>query len=186
MICRVLHDRLGVKTILGLTATATRATCDSIIQHIKIPDGREGVIQDIPLPDNLHLTVSRDAERDQALLALLLSERFKECKSIIVYCTRRDECERVASFLRTCLKYQSAMNSNKKKRKRLDVQVEPYHAGMSASRRKAVQTAFMSDELRIVVATVAFGENHCILITSLKLNHLCSSSSYFNFLNDNG
>lgn len=160
MVCRVLHDRLGVNTILGLTATATRATCNSIIQHLKIPDDREGVIQDVPLPDNLYLTVSKDAERDQALLGLLLSETFVECNSVIIYCTRRDECERVASFLRTCLKYQNALTTNKKKRKRLDVQVEPYHAGMSASRRKAVQTAFMSGELRIVVATVAFGKNY--------------------------
>lgn len=159
MICRVLHDRLGVNTILGLTATATKTTCSSIVEHLKIPDGRDGVIQDVLLPDNLHLGVSKDGERDQALLGLLSSEKFIQCDSIIIYCTRRDECERVASFLRTCLKYQRAMTTEKKKRKRLDVQVEPYHAGMSASRRKAVQTAFMSGELRIVVATVAFGKN---------------------------
>lgn len=162
MICRVLHDRLGVNTILGLTATATRATCDSIIQHLKITDGREGVIQDVLLPDNLYLTVSKDAERDQALLGLLLSEKYKECNSIIIYCTRRDQCERVATYLRTCLKHQTALTTDKKKRKRLDVQVEPYHAGMSASRRKAVQNAFMSGELRIVVATVAFGKVYVI------------------------
>lgn len=104
MICRVLRESLGVKTILGLTATATRATKQSIIEHLCIPDGESGVITDVPLPDNLVLTVSKDVERDYALLRLLLSERFAECKSIIVYCTRRDECERVASFLRTSLK----------------------------------------------------------------------------------
>lgn len=158
MICRVLHERLGVKTILGLTATATKTTCASIIEHIKILDGTKGIIKDIPLPDNLSLTVSKDAQREQALLGLLLSERFKDCKSIIVYCTRRDECERVAGFLRTCLKHQKALETGQKKRKRVDVQAEPYHAGMSASRRKTIQRAFMSGELRIVVATVAFGK----------------------------
>lgn len=104
MICRVLRESLGVKTILGLTATATRATRESIIQHLSIPDGENGVISDIPLPDNLVLSVSKDAERDYALFRLLMSERFVDCKSIIIYCTRRDECERVASFLRTSLK----------------------------------------------------------------------------------
>lgn len=33
----------------------------------------------------------------------LIKFRFARCQSIIVYCTRRDECERVATFIRTCL-----------------------------------------------------------------------------------
>lgn len=162
MICRVLHDRLGVTTILGLTATATKSTCESIMQHLKIPDGEEGVIQDIPLPRNLHLSVSKEVQRDRALLELLLSDRFAELKSIIVYCTRRDECERVAAYLRTCLNHTAALKDGSRKRKRVDVQAEPYHAGLSASRRKTIQKAFMSGELRIVVATVAFGKVHYI------------------------
>lgn len=159
MLCRVLHDRLGVKTILGLTATATLSTCASIVEHLCIPDGNNSIIKDIPLPDNLVLTVSKDVQKDEALLGLLLSDRLQECRSIIVYCTRRDECERIASFLRTSLKYEKSLELRQKKRKRtVDVQAEPYHAGMSASKRKAVQKAFMSGELRIVVATVAFGK----------------------------
>ncbi|XP_072383095.1 ATP-dependent DNA helicase Q4 [Diabrotica undecimpunctata] len=158
MICRVLRESLGVKTILGLTATATKATQSSIIEHLQIPDGEDGVISDIPLPDNLHLSVSKDVNRDNALLELLLSDRFKDCKSIIVYCTRRQECERIAGFLRTCLKEEEPVhNSNAKKRKRMNLQAEPYHAGLSASRRRTIQNAFMSGQLRIVVATVAFG-----------------------------
>ncbi|CAG9763138.1 unnamed protein product [Ceutorhynchus assimilis] len=159
MICRVLKESLGVRTILGLTATATKATCQSIVTSLDIKDGIEGIISDVPLPDNLNLTVSKDGNRDRALLNLLLSERFKECKSIIVYCTRREECERVAAFLRTSLKSEKVLveSTNNKKRKRLNLQAEPYHAGLSASRRRTVQNAFMSGELRVVVATVAFG-----------------------------
>ncbi|CAH1962091.1 unnamed protein product [Acanthoscelides obtectus] len=160
MICHVLRENLGVKTILGLTATATRATRDSIIEHLQIPDGHDGVIGDVPLPENLVLTVSRDGNRDQALLGLLTSERFSDCKSIIVYCTRREECERVSSFLRTALQSDRPLPtdpSTNKKRKRFNIQAEPYHAGLSASRRRSIQNAFMSGELKIVVATVAFG-----------------------------
>lgn len=156
MICRVLRERMGVKTILGLTATATRSTSDSIITHLAIPDGRDGIISDKPLPDNLILTVSKDYQRDQALLSLLTSERFANCKSIIIYCTRREECDRITKFLRTSFRDESLSSANKK-RKRLSVQAEPYHAGLAASRRRTIQKAFMSGELRIVVATVAFG-----------------------------
>lgn len=45
-----------------------------------------------------------------------------------------------------------------KKRKRgFQSNVEPYHAGMPASRRKSIQNKFMRGDLKIVVATIAFG-----------------------------
>ncbi|XP_049296435.1 uncharacterized protein LOC125770626 [Anopheles funestus] len=159
MICKVLKEKLGVKTILGLTATATVQTRQSIVSHLSIPDGLRGIISDIPLPDNLLLTVSRDVNRDVALVELLQSERFNSLQSIIVYCTRRDDCERVASFVRTCFQdaARAAAEANAHKRKRLNYVAEPYHAGMPASRRRTIQNAFMSGELRIVVATIAFG-----------------------------
>ncbi|KAI4471813.1 dna helicase recq family member [Holotrichia oblita] len=159
MICRILRERLGVTTILGLTATATVSTANNIIEHLKVSDGSDGIISDIPLPHNLHLTVSKDSNRDNALVGLLLSERFAQCRSVIVYCTRREECERVARFLRSTLRDEKSEQAggNTKKRKRMSEQAEPYHAGLSAKRRKSIQNSFMSGELRIVVATVAFG-----------------------------
>ncbi|XP_017018378.1 ATP-dependent DNA helicase Q4 [Drosophila kikkawai] len=158
MICKVLRKNLGVHTVLGLTATATLPTRVSIISHLGIADGERGVISDTPLPDNLVLSVSKDENRDAALLMLLNSERFEPCQSIIIYCTRRDECERIAGFIRTCVqdRRQPAQEQGKK-RKRVNWQAEPYHAGMPASRRRTVQKAFMGNELRIVVATIAFG-----------------------------
>lgn len=110
MVCRILKEKLHVKTILGLTATATKATVTDIIKYLVLPDGMNGVISDVPVPKNLLLTVSNDENKDQALIALLKSERFQECDSIIVYCTRRDECVRIAGLLRISLqvKYHNA------------------------------------------------------------------------------
>lgn len=160
MICRVLREKLGVKTVLGLTATATLQTRESIVRHLGIPDGLKGIISDTPLPDNLVLTVSKDENRDRALIALLRGERFTPLQSIIIYCTRRDECERIAGFLRTCLqdnKKETDEVTSSKKRKRTNWNSEAYHAGLPASRRRTIQNAFMGGDLRIVVATIAFG-----------------------------
>ena len=44
-----------------------------------------------------------------------------------------------------------------KTKSRTSCTAEPYHAGLSPSRRKTVQNHFMSGKLRVVVATVAFG-----------------------------
>jgi len=86
---------------LGLTATATISTVSSIASELMLDDDPNSIIKDTPLPDNLMLSVSRDKDRDKALINLLNGDRFKHCSSIIVYCIRREECERIASFIRT-------------------------------------------------------------------------------------
>jgi len=103
MVCRVLKEKLRVKTVLGLTATATKITVKSITEQLHLHDGMAGVVSNMPLPKNLILTVSKDENKDQALVALLKSERFRECDSVIVYCTRREECVRIAGLLRISL-----------------------------------------------------------------------------------
>ena len=40
----------------------------------------------------------------QALNTLLSGKRFGTLDSIIIYCTRREQTDRIASLLRTCLK----------------------------------------------------------------------------------
>ncbi|XP_011636135.2 LOW QUALITY PROTEIN: ATP-dependent DNA helicase Q4 [Pogonomyrmex barbatus] len=154
MVCRVLKEKLGVKTVLGLTATATKTTAESIIKHLDICDGMAGVISDVPLPRNLILTVSKDENKDQALIALLKSKRFHECNSVIIYCIRREECARIAGLLRISL--QDPRNPEKPNAK-ISTIAEAYHAGMTAHRRKIVQKEFMNGKIKIVVATIAFG-----------------------------
>ncbi|XP_076650012.1 recQ4 helicase [Halictus rubicundus] len=154
MVCRVLKEKLGVRTVLALTATATKTTAESIVNHLGVHDGMGGVISDIPMPRNLLLTVSRDENRDQGLIKLLLSDRFQKCDSIIIYCTRREECMRIAGLVRVSL--QDPQNPDRSNSK-VSSLAEPYHAGLSAYRRKTVQKAFMSGQTRIIVATVAFG-----------------------------
>lgn len=122
-------------------------------------------------------------------MELLQNSTFKFCDSIIVYCTRQQETERIAQLLRTCLqsipnepeseigidsgsefdsksqgkstitrKRKNGNSSTKgNKRRKVDWSADCYHAGMQASRRRRVQSEFMSGGLRIVVATVAFG-----------------------------
>nr|XP_043909169.1 ATP-dependent DNA helicase Q4 isoform X2 [Solea senegalensis] len=178
-LCKVLRERLGVKCLLGLTATATLSTALDIAQHLDITDQDGIAVRSAAVPHNLQLSVSMDREKDQALVSLLKGDRFGCLDSIIVYCTRREETTRVAALLRTCLQGVLVKENNqtsgssqtqhnpigqrkkelarKKIRKPLKWQAESYHAGLSASERRRVQNNFMCGELRIVVATVAFG-----------------------------
>ncbi|XP_076809871.1 ATP-dependent DNA helicase Q4-like [Clavelina lepadiformis] len=180
-VCQVLKEQLGVKCLVGLTATATVSTCLAVAKQLGISDPDEGMVMNMSLPSNLVLTVSRDKYKDEALEQLLNGARFNKLDSVIVYCTRREEAARLAAFLRTRLQGEvvnndqtipeievSAIDPTTKKRKRttngkprkrraITWTADCYHAGMSAAERRRVQNRFMSGKLRIVVATVAFG-----------------------------
>ncbi|NXI40853.1 RECQ4 helicase, partial [Galbula dea] len=172
---QVLRSHLGVRCFLGLTATATVATAQDVAQHLGIP-AEEGVtVRCSAVPPNLHLSVSMDRDRDQALISLLQGERFRSLSSIIIYCTRREETVRVAALIRTCLQgmllqdtsrgREQSQDTARKKKARAGQSRRPaaawladaYHAGLAPAERRRVQKSFMSGQLRVVVATVAFG-----------------------------
>ena len=58
----------------------------------------------------------------------------------IVYTITRKEAEKVAQFF----------SDN-------DIKAQAYHAGMSASDRESIQSRFMENEFKVIVATIAFG-----------------------------
>ncbi|KAI5701757.1 hypothetical protein M8J75_013043 [Diaphorina citri] len=157
VLCQVLKYKLGIRTLLGLTATCTQMISRSIVESLAIRDPDQGIITNTPLPDNLILSVSKDKDKDEALIRLISSPIFQELDSIIIYCTRREQCARVASFIRTVLQNTTPPGSGVGGRGKLSSICEAYHAGLTAARRKQVQNSFMSGHIRIVVATVAFG-----------------------------
>ncbi|XP_027458889.1 ATP-dependent DNA helicase Q4 isoform X5 [Zalophus californianus] len=152
-VCKVLREHMGVRCFLGLTATATRSTARDVARHLGVAE--ELVLRGpATIPTNLYLSVSMDRDPDQALVTLLRSDRFCALSSVIVYCNRREDTERVAALLRTCLPEARDLGPRGQAPKAV---AEAYHAGMCSRERQRVQQAFMDGRLRVVVATVAFG-----------------------------
>ncbi|XP_045142619.1 ATP-dependent DNA helicase Q4 [Echinops telfairi] len=149
-VCQVLREHIGVRCFLGLTATAPRSTALDVARHLGVPEGPIGLPGTIPA--NLHLSVSTDRDPEQALVTLLQGERFRALDSIIVYCNRREDTERTAARLRTALQ-----ESPHPRGVGTEKVAQAYHAGMCIQERRRVQKAFMQGQLRVVVATVAFG-----------------------------
>jgi len=171
---RILNEQLNIKTFLALTATATRATTFGICRCLTInPDS--DVIGSTTIPDNLILSVSYERNKERAIIDLLKTPTFKTMPSIIVYCNRRDETERVASSIRTAMQNYSSLveapqrtsssqkclagdNSTEDRPQTvLTWNAEAYHAGLSTQTRNSIQRRFIKGEIRVVVATVAFG-----------------------------
>ncbi len=83
--------------------------------------------------------IPRGQESNVINQIVAIAERFPN-ESGIVYCISRDETDSLAQELRN-LGYAS----------------ESYHAGLADDERTKRQEAFINDETRIIVATIAFG-----------------------------
>ena len=64
---QVLRDNFGIHCFLGLTATSTKSTSRSVTRHLGISDAESeaAIIKGQTMPTNLHITVSKDDNRDQ-------------------------------------------------------------------------------------------------------------------------
>lgn len=135
----VLEEVFQVERILGLTATATQLTRESIMTALGIP--HENLVCIHRARNNLRLTVSREHNNMTALLGCITSPRFSKLKGgIIVYITYIYEAVSVAAQL-----------------KLRGLKVATYHGKMKTEDRVQVQQAFMENKIRVVVATIAFG-----------------------------
>jgi ATP-dependent DNA helicase RecQ len=133
---RAVRD-LGSPPVLALTATATPRVRQDILRSLKMRDP-EVVITSFNRPNLTYRVLSAREKKDK--LPLILDVVRNAAPPGIVYATTRKECEELAGHLR-----------------RSGVHAAAYHAGMGASKRSEAQERFMTDELSVVVATVAFG-----------------------------
>jgi len=131
----LLGERFPGVPRIALTATADPQTRDDIVHVLGLPDARRHVGGfDRP---NIRYTVSEKQQPFQQL-ERFLAERPDD--SGIVYALSRKRVDEVAAKL-----------ANR------GVSAAPYHAGLAKGIRADVQERFLRDELRVVVATVAFG-----------------------------
>ena len=133
---RAVRD-LGNPPVLALTATATPRVREDILRSLKMRDP-EVVVTSFNRP-NLTYRVLPAREKKHKL-PLILDVVRNAAPPGIVYATTRKDCEELAAHLR-----------------RSGVDAAAYHAGMGAAERSDVQERFMTDELSVVVATIAFG-----------------------------
>eukprot|EP00898_Chlorokybus_atmophyticus_P007538 jgi/Chlat1/7786/Chrsp66S07247 len=138
-----IRGRIQARCVLALTATATKLTVDAVMSTLGVPS--DNIIQEEPVRNNLHLSVSHSKERStqrrlEDLDLLLKTPRFAAAKSIIVYCSMKYDTDEVADYLSAC-----------------GFRAQSYHAEKSADERNRIQRMFCTNKLRVVVATVAFG-----------------------------
>ncbi len=152
--------RLGAPTVLAVTATADDAVADDI--GAVLPVG-ESVI-DETARDNLYVDDQRNiAHRDDYLASLVARG-----EKTVIYVNSREHSVALARLLRRRVPQLACM-------------IGFYNAGLSRAERKRVEELFRHDDLKVLVATSAFGEGVDIPnIRHVVLYHLPFSDIEFN------
>ncbi|NDA61010.1 MAG: RecQ family ATP-dependent DNA helicase, partial [Chitinophagia bacterium] len=121
--------------LIALTATADAITRKDIVLQLELKDYQ--LFEQSFNRSNIHYTVKPKTELDYALLTFLKKQ---EEESGIIYCFSRQSTEKLADEL--C---------------EAGFMAAAYHAGLEKNIRDERQEKFLKDEIRIMVATIAFG-----------------------------
>ena len=131
----VLRSRYPNIPIIALTATATHRVRDDIVRQLNLEQPRVQV-SSFNRP-NLYYEVRPKTKTAYQEVV----QQIKDAPGAgIIYCLSRKRVEEVAARL-----------------KQDGIAALPYHAGLNAETRKENQTRFIRDDVRVMVATVAFG-----------------------------
>jgi ATP-dependent DNA helicase RecQ len=132
-----VRDRLGSPPTVALTATATPHVRTDIVAQLKL-DSPATIITGFDRKNlSYHVLPTRaDVDKDDALVHLLRTSD----GLAVVYASTRKAVERIAALL-----------------ERARISAAAYHAGLDDARRHEVQDAFMTEKVRAIVATNAFG-----------------------------
>ncbi len=120
---------------IALTATATPRVQKDIKHSLKF-DESESFISSFDRP-NLFLKIVDKKDPQNQLLDFLYT---RQNQSGIIYCFSRRQVDELAALL-----------------DEEGYSVRPYHAGLTPRERAVNQRAFIRDDIRIIVATIAFG-----------------------------
>src|SRR3954465_5743643 len=134
---RNVHEALGSPTTIALTATATPDVRRDIISQLALKNP-ETIITGFDRPNLTYYVVpaKNDAEKEAHLVDIL---RTRDGLAVVYAATRRAVDQLVAVL------------------ERAKIRAAGYHAGLDDARRHEVQDAFMTEKVRAIVATNAFG-----------------------------
>ena len=155
--------RMKPQQILAVTATAGDEAAEQIVELL----GIQRVVIDPHVRQNLRLVDQRENYKKAEYLLALVNRGEK----MVVYLNSRQKVVQLAELLRE--------NATDK----VGQKICYYHGGLSSADRLAVENAFRSGEIQVIVTTSAFGEGIDIPdIRHVVLYHLSFSGEEYNQL----
>ena len=135
---KVFRNSLPEVPFMALTATADKSARTDIEEQLGLKDSKLFISSFDR--KNLSIEVRGQVPKKKKLQEIGRFVERKKNESGIIYCLSRKNTEEVANYL-----------------KEDGHSVAFYHAGMNPEERERVQTKFINDDTKIIVATIAFG-----------------------------
>lgn len=133
---REVVEEIMVRPIIALTATATPVVQEDIIKCLEMK--QPNIFMSSFNRPNLYYEVrKKDEDIDKDIIKFIKAH---EGKTGIVYCMSRRKVELFAEVLKTN-----------------GIKAMAYHAGMESGVRAEAQDSFISEDIDVIVATIAFG-----------------------------
>lgn len=129
-------QRIGKAPIIALTATATDKVRTDIKKSLGIVDAQE-YKSSFNRPNLYYEIRQKTKDIDKQIIRFI---KQNTGKSGIVYCLSRKKVEELSEVL--CAN---------------DIKAAPYHAGLDSATRSQTQDDFLTEEIDVIVATIAFG-----------------------------
>ena len=132
---RAIMEEIGTAPIIALTATATPKVQSDIQKNLGMLDAK--VFKSSFNRPNLYYEIRDKSDPKREIIKFIKQHPHR---SGIIYCLSRKKVEELAELL----------NIN-------GIKALPYHAGLDARTRAENQDRFLSEEIDVIVATIAFG-----------------------------
>ena len=132
---RAIIEDIGIAPIIALTATATPKVQNDIQKNLGMMDAK--VFKSSFNRPNLYYEIRDKSDPKREIIKFIKQHPHR---SGIIYCLSRKKVEELAELL----------NVN-------GIRALPYHAGLDAKTRAENQDRFLSEEVDVIVATIAFG-----------------------------
>ncbi|MBI3235528.1 MAG: DNA helicase RecQ [Bacteroidetes bacterium] len=135
---KLIVKELGNVPMLALTATATPKVQADIQKNLHMMEAQ--LFKSSFNRHNLYYEVRTKSNKENTVKNIVSYIKSKPNRSGIIYCLSRKRVEELAEIL----------NVN-------GVKALPYHAGLDAKTRAKHQDAFLMEDVKVIVATIAFG-----------------------------
>ena len=132
---RAITEEIGTAPVIALTATATPKVQSDIQKNLGMLDAK--VFKSSFNRPNLYYEIRDKSDPKREIIKFIKQHPHR---SGIIYCLSRKKVEELAELL----------NIN-------GIKALPYHAGLDARTRAENQDRFLSEEIDVIVATIAFG-----------------------------
>ena len=132
------RQSLSKVPFIALTATADKSTRLDIVNQLGLENSKLFISSFDR--SNISIDVRGNYSKKEKLNQIVDFIKEKPNESGIIYCLSRKNTEEVSAYLNSC-----------------GIESRFYHAGIDGEERAKVQTNFINDSSKIIVATIAFG-----------------------------